>query len=64
MGDYMTNVIDYDYDYLPILQLRFRLLKMIMCFSNAATEILKRIDRVIFSLISITIGIQSFVTFY
>ena len=24
LGDYMTNVINYDFDYLPILQLRLR----------------------------------------
>ena len=56
-SDYMTNVIDYNYDYLPILQLRLRLLKMIMCFSKYTTEILKCIGRIIFFSISIPISI-------
>ena len=49
------KVIDYGYDYLRILQLR--LLKVIMCFLIATTEILKRIGRIIFSLISASINI-------
>ena len=50
----MIYVIDYDYDYLLV---QLRLLKMIMRFSNATEKILKRIGKIVFSLINITISI-------
>ena len=38
--------------------------KMIKCFSDATTEILKRIRRIIFFLISTQLAFKMFVTFY